>query len=167
MRGREVRDVSYSPKLSEAGTCPHVLINDIWSLRDHLIMVKCYICVTVITNHDICVFMILRIGMESLKNWNSKCELARNCWKYLFYDLLSPEILLEFLLGSWWLILQSFHDSILFSPKRTSLSPQGPLLYEKKKPNEMDSLHEDGSPLYENARRAVNDFCKWTGDIVS
>nr|XP_053779420.1 protein FAM47E isoform X4 [Desmodus rotundus] len=52
-------------------------------------------------------------------------------------------------------------------PKRTSLSPQGPLLYEKKKPNEMDSLHEDGSPLYENARRAVNDFCKWTGDIAS
>ncbi|XP_035878385.1 protein FAM47E isoform X1 [Phyllostomus discolor] len=53
------------------------------------------------------------------------------------------------------------------SPKRTSLSPQGTLLYEKKKSNEMDSLHEDGSPLCENARRAVNDFCQWTGDITS
>ncbi|KAM5339877.1 protein FAM47E [Glossophaga mutica] len=52
-------------------------------------------------------------------------------------------------------------------PKRTSLSPQGMLLYEKKKPNEMNSLREDGSPLYENARRAVNDFCQWTGDIAS
>ncbi|KAF6130000.1 family with sequence similarity 47 member E [Phyllostomus discolor] len=31
----------------------------------------------------------------------------------------------------------------------------------------MDSLHEDGSPLCENARRAVNDFCQWTGDITS
>ncbi|XP_036906878.1 protein FAM47E isoform X2 [Sturnira hondurensis] len=52
-------------------------------------------------------------------------------------------------------------------PKRISLTPQGTWLYEKKKTNGMDSLHEDGSPLYENARRAVNDFCQWTGDTAS